>query len=339
MVRPLISFVMTCYNQQAIIGEAVAAALAQTYSPLEIIISDDGSADDSVGAIERALQGYAGRHEIRINRNPRNLGIAANVDRACGMARGELIVIAAGDDRSLPHRTQRIVDRWLASGKRAHMIHSAVFMLDDRGRTIDEEHAPPVMQSTPKPEEVIDGYLHAIGAGMAFSKACIDRFGPIAEHALIEDHVLPLRACLLGDIAYLQEPLVLKRPGGVANLAVAKTAHDRTFGQYLRELPWRIADYHQFRADLDHLDPADAPPDRDELRAMIDRKRERFELELAMGMAPASRRLLRLPGAIGHALRTRDRDLAERAIMYAGAPPTLWALDFKRWLRTRGAAA
>lgn len=336
MDRPLISFVITCYNQQAIIGEAVAAALAQTYAPLDIVISDDGSADDSVGAIERALQGYTGPHDVRVNRNPRNLGIAGNVDRSCGMARGELIVIAAGDDRSLPHRTQRIVDCWLASGKRAHMVHSAVFMLDDRGRTIGEEHAPPVMQSTPKPKEVIDGYLHAIGAGMAFSKACLDRFGPIAEHALIEDHILPLRACLLGDIAYLHEPLVLKRPGGVANLAKAETAHDRTFGQYLRELPWRIADYRQFRADLDRLDPALMPPDIDEMRAAIARKLERFELELAMGLAPPSRRLLRLPGAIGHAMRTRDRDLAERAVMFAGAPPTLWALDLKRWLQARG---
>ena len=43
--RPLITFALMAYNQEQLIEEAVAGALAQTYSPLEIILSDDCSTD------------------------------------------------------------------------------------------------------------------------------------------------------------------------------------------------------------------------------------------------------------------------------------------------------
>ncbi len=45
--QPLVSFCVLCYNQKQYIREGVKAALAQTYSPLEVIVSDDGSTDGS----------------------------------------------------------------------------------------------------------------------------------------------------------------------------------------------------------------------------------------------------------------------------------------------------
>jgi cellulose synthase/poly-beta-1,6-N-acetylglucosamine synthase-like glycosyltransferase len=38
--RPLVSFILLTYNQERFVNEAVEGALAQTYTPLEIIISD-----------------------------------------------------------------------------------------------------------------------------------------------------------------------------------------------------------------------------------------------------------------------------------------------------------
>ena len=43
--KPLVTFALFAYNQERFITEAVEAAFAQTYQPLEIIISDDGSSD------------------------------------------------------------------------------------------------------------------------------------------------------------------------------------------------------------------------------------------------------------------------------------------------------
>ncbi|HUF60663.1 MAG TPA: glycosyltransferase, partial [Verrucomicrobiales bacterium] len=43
--RPLVSFLLLAYNQEQYIHEAVEGAFSQTYSPLEIILSDDCSTD------------------------------------------------------------------------------------------------------------------------------------------------------------------------------------------------------------------------------------------------------------------------------------------------------
>lgn len=45
--RPAISVVVPCFNKGAVLRETIDSALAQTYPPLEVIVIDDGSTDDS----------------------------------------------------------------------------------------------------------------------------------------------------------------------------------------------------------------------------------------------------------------------------------------------------
>ena len=47
MSYPLVSFCVKSYNQKELLKEALQGAFAQTYRPLEIVISDDGSTDGS----------------------------------------------------------------------------------------------------------------------------------------------------------------------------------------------------------------------------------------------------------------------------------------------------
>ena len=61
MERPLVSFCLLCYNQRQWIGAALEAAFAQTYRPLEIVISDDASTDRSWEIITSAVAGYRRR--------------------------------------------------------------------------------------------------------------------------------------------------------------------------------------------------------------------------------------------------------------------------------------
>ena len=77
--RPLVSMLVIAYNQAQQIGDAVRSALAQTYEPLEIIVSDDASSDATYAAIEAALAGYAGPHRVIARRNTVNQGISAEL--------------------------------------------------------------------------------------------------------------------------------------------------------------------------------------------------------------------------------------------------------------------
>ena len=55
MEGPLVSFCVKCYNQERYIGEALEGVFAQTYRPLEIVISDDASTDRSWEIIQAAV--------------------------------------------------------------------------------------------------------------------------------------------------------------------------------------------------------------------------------------------------------------------------------------------
>lgn len=330
--QPLVTLFVTCHNQSEVIAKAIAGALAQDYACLEVLISDDASTDDSISVIERAVADYRGPHCVVVNRNEHNLGIAGHYDRANEIAAGELIVCADGDDVSLPDRVSRFADAWIRSGKRALLLHGPCMMLDEHGMEKGVVSPPEASHRTPHPIRMIDDYLYVIGANFGWTKQLYRHFGPMSRHALIDDHVLPFRAALLGEFAYIDEPLVRKYPGGMADLAVAKTGYDRLFGLFLKELPWKIGDYRQFEADLQKVDR----PDRAILLRAACARRALHEMQYRMATASFSGRLARLPVEMIRAVRRRNRTWFKSALLYAGAPITTWLLDVRS--RRRAAA-
>ena len=67
-----ISIVMASYNYASIIGEAIESVINQTYKDWELIIVDDGSADNSVEVIKK----YLSDNRIKLYINEKNLGLA-----------------------------------------------------------------------------------------------------------------------------------------------------------------------------------------------------------------------------------------------------------------------
>jgi len=115
--HPLVSFVLLCYRQERFIREALEGALAQTYQPLQIVVSDDASPDNTYNLVLERAKHYKGPHKIILQQNKENLGLTGNFNEALHLASGELVVMAAGDDVSLPERTARIVARWVVAGR------------------------------------------------------------------------------------------------------------------------------------------------------------------------------------------------------------------------------
>ena len=134
--RPLVTFAIISFNHERFIAEAVESALAQTYSPLEVIISDDFSKDATFTIIEKIVANYTGPHKVIIHRNPRNLGLAGNVNKVWELSSGELVVFQGGDDISLPHRTSRLVEAWAARTPRPDLVYSGVVFIDEEGKVI-----------------------------------------------------------------------------------------------------------------------------------------------------------------------------------------------------------
>lgn len=209
--KPLVTFALIAYNQENFVREAVEGALAQTYSPLQIILSDDCSRDRTFQIMEEMASEYKGSNKIFLNGNKKNLGIGAHVNRIMDYAEGDLIVIAAGDDVSLPSRTAKIFEAWKSSGYQACSICSDMHVVDEHGQLMSYQSGKPFVGS------IVDGvcnYFSGLqGASHAWSKRVFDVFGPMLENTVCEDRVIPLRSELLGGTIYLPQPLVRYRVG------------------------------------------------------------------------------------------------------------------------------
>lgn len=211
-LNPLITFALVAYNQEEFIRDAVTGALAQTYQPLEIILSDDGSSDRTFSIMEEMAAAYTGPNKIILNRNVRNLGTGAHINRIMELSSGELIVIAAGDDISFPERTKTIVKLWEGSGRPKCSIYSAYRAIDEHGTVIcpDEQVPLPayVNHIDRMMEEACPG---VVGATHAWHRDLFAKFGPLPGDLMVEDRAISARALLCDGIYYIKEPLACYR--------------------------------------------------------------------------------------------------------------------------------
>lgn len=213
--RPLLSFLLLSYNQEQFIREAVAGAFAQTYSPLEIIISDDCSTDSTFEIICEMANKYSGPHLVILNQNQRNLGIGAHINHAMELVNGELIVGGAGDDVSVPERSSVMYEAWQASGGRAFSLFSEAVVIDEHGKQLKKLYGDRIPGLADSVEDAVRrGGVGVAGCTHAFSRKTFDFFGRMDNQTMAEDMVIPFRSLLLGDIHYINTPLVLYRTHG-----------------------------------------------------------------------------------------------------------------------------
>src|SRR6185369_3255547 len=93
--KPLLTFAIAALNQERFIREAVEAAFAQTYSPLEIVLSDDHSEDRTFEIMKEMAAAYRGPHPVILNQNSSRRSLGDHINRIVEISHGELIVGAA----------------------------------------------------------------------------------------------------------------------------------------------------------------------------------------------------------------------------------------------------
>jgi len=98
--KTTVSVVIPCYNAAPFLQETLDSVLGQTVPPLEVIVVDDGSTDDS-GAI---AQSYG--PPVRVIRQE-NRGESVARNRGIDEAQGEWVALLDADDRWLPRKLER----------------------------------------------------------------------------------------------------------------------------------------------------------------------------------------------------------------------------------------
>lgn len=111
-----LSVIMTNYNHAKYIGEALEAILSQSYIPMEVIVIDDASTDNSIEIIDEFVKQYP---IVKLIKNEQNRGVLYNVQKLLHLAQGEYIYAAASDDKILPgffDKTMNLLTRYPQAG-------------------------------------------------------------------------------------------------------------------------------------------------------------------------------------------------------------------------------
>ncbi|AHM61784.1 glycosyltransferase [Flammeovirgaceae bacterium 311] len=100
---PLVSIVVVTYNSAEFVIETLESCKVQTYQNIELIITDDGSADDTVSICKKWVSENKSRFSnAEVVTVVKNTGISANCNRGVSSANGEWIKTIAGDDALMP---------------------------------------------------------------------------------------------------------------------------------------------------------------------------------------------------------------------------------------------
>lgn len=125
---PRVSVIIPSYNHERFVGRAIDTALAQTLSPHEVIVVDDGSTDGTA----RVLGGYA--DQIRAVHQT-NAGVSAARNAGVAHSRGELLAFLDADDEWDPKKLELQVKTWQAQPALG-LVHCGVEDIDHEGKPL-----------------------------------------------------------------------------------------------------------------------------------------------------------------------------------------------------------
>ncbi len=251
----LVTIALFAYNQEQFIREAVEGVLNQTYSPLEIIISDDCSQDETFDIIKEIAADYEGPHKIILNRNEKNLGIGSHVNRLFEMATGEFVVMAAGDDISLSHRTEALVKEWERNNAPT-MLLSNWRVIDSSGKCVNKKQEARKFSCNQSSNDCLDNLKYYLisgeqlplhGATAAYRKDLLCEFRPLNDDVIAEDYALFLRSLLIGSISYVDSELIKYRVHGTNVSALDEIGSER----YRTILRRNIPSYENLKEDIE----------------------------------------------------------------------------------------
>jgi glycosyltransferase involved in cell wall biosynthesis len=174
--NPLVSVIVPAYNRAELVVDALKSVWGQTYRPIELIVVDDGSVDDTRDRVMNWADNFGGELDFNVHcLHQENRG--ANAARNLGIqhSKGELVAFIDSDDRWMPGKLEKQVPLFFSDpdvgavycGIRLVDLVSGTKMPDDRRSYPDGWLLPELL-------------VHDITAGTpcyVIKRECFDKVG------------------------------------------------------------------------------------------------------------------------------------------------------------------
>lgn len=206
-----VSVVITAYNHERFLAETLDSVLAQDAGPLEIIVIDDSSHDNTLAI----AQSYADRGVTAITKP--NGGPSTALNAGIARATGEILVLISGDDVLLPNSIALRCEALALSG--ADVVSAVPVWIDENGRKLHSSEYPNVF-AAPEKQKPIDMFRRLFFQGnficapsIAITRRCLEAVGAFNELLWqLQDFEYWLRVSAKGfGFYFLQQPLIKYR--------------------------------------------------------------------------------------------------------------------------------
>lgn len=194
---------MLCtYNGERFLQAQIDSLLQQTHTNMEIIISDDHSADRT----KEILATYGNDRRFRITCQPQNLGAIANFEFAASQAKGEYICFCDQDDIWLPEKIEKL---YKAIGHH-WLVYSDSILIDEEGQSLQKQLSQ--LRNMYSGNDTRGFIFNNVvwGHAMLINKKLLPYVLPIPA-GIPHDIWFAVKATTLGGIQYLDLPLTLYR--------------------------------------------------------------------------------------------------------------------------------
>lgn len=231
---PSISVVLPTFNRASAVGRAAHSVLAQTYPHLELLVVDDGSADDTPRVVE-AL----GDRRVRYLRRAQTGGASAARNTGIEEARGDIVAFVDSDDEWLPQKLELELERLLECDPRTAVVYCRLRRHDDlTDRAIFEK--PPARRGYEGDVywRLLTGWHPASPSLVAIRRDALLGVGGFDSAFLTgEDYDLWLRLAQAGHpFAFVDKVLVVKHER--AGLQLMRNAAARRYSERLLDQRW-----------------------------------------------------------------------------------------------------
>lgn len=133
---PTVSVALCTHNGAAFVGEQVRSILDQVPAPVELVVGDDASSDDTVAIIERSVARHRAEHptshiSLRVLSRDVPLGVTRNFEETIAACTGDIIALSDQDDVWPPGRLARLLP--VFDDPAVALVHTDARLVDARG--------------------------------------------------------------------------------------------------------------------------------------------------------------------------------------------------------------
>lgn len=209
----LVTIVLPTYNGEKYIKQMLDSIEKQDYRPIEIIVSDDCSKDNTVGIIEKWINDINDKQiSVKLLKNTQNLGLSGNVSRATKYIQGKYLFMADQDDLWKPYKISEQVD-YLENNLDCQVCICDRSIINSQNKVVCKSLFKYLHASLQKRD-----YKMVMNRAIQYSANCmclrtehLHNIFPIPKQICEHDTFIAIMAAHYGKIGYLNKALTLYR--------------------------------------------------------------------------------------------------------------------------------